>query len=81
MGAAALDLCSVAAGRLDAYYERGLKPWDLAAGLLVATEAGATVTGLHGPVGDDMVVAAGAAVHGDVHALLAELHQQAADLH
>ena len=39
-GAAALDLCSVACGRLDAYYERGLAPWDLAAGGLVATEAG-----------------------------------------
>jgi myo-inositol-1(or 4)-monophosphatase len=39
-GAAALDLCWVAAGRLDAFYERGLQPWDLAAGALVATEAG-----------------------------------------
>ena len=43
-GAAALDLCWVAAGRLDAYYERGLQPWDWAAGFLVATEAGAVVT-------------------------------------
>ena len=43
-GAAALDLCWVAAGRLDAYYERGLQPWDWAAGNLVATEAGAVVT-------------------------------------
>ena len=40
-GAAALDLCSVACGRLDAYYERGLAPWDLAAGGLIAAEAGA----------------------------------------
>ena len=47
-GAAALDLCSVACGRLDAYYERGLAPWDLAAGGLVATEAGAVVTDLAG---------------------------------
>ena len=39
-GSAALDLCGVAAGRLDAYYETGLNPWDLAAGWLVATEAG-----------------------------------------
>lgn len=43
MGAAALDLCSVAAGRLDVYYERGLHPWDHAAGALVASEAGAKV--------------------------------------
>lgn len=42
-GAAALDLCSVAAGRVDAYYERGLSPWDWAAGSLIAAEAGAVV--------------------------------------
>jgi myo-inositol-1(or 4)-monophosphatase len=42
-GAAALDLCWVAAGRLDAYYEAGLAPWDRAAGGLVASEAGAWV--------------------------------------
>jgi myo-inositol-1(or 4)-monophosphatase len=47
-GAAALDLCSVACGRLDAYYERGLQPWDHAAGALIAQEAGASVTGLGG---------------------------------
>ncbi len=39
-GAAAVDLCWAGAGRVDCYYERGLNPWDLAAGLLVATEAG-----------------------------------------
>jgi myo-inositol-1(or 4)-monophosphatase len=43
IGAAAIDLCSVACGRLDAYWERGLGPWDRAAGGLVAQEAGATV--------------------------------------
>ncbi len=47
-GAAALDLCSVACGRLDAYYERGLAPWDLAAGGLIAREAGAEVTDFGG---------------------------------
>ena len=40
-GSAAIDLCSVACGRLDAYYERGLNPWDIAAGGLIAREAGA----------------------------------------
>ncbi|MDQ6807428.1 MAG: inositol monophosphatase [Actinomycetota bacterium] len=40
MGAAALDLCWTACGRFDAYYERGLKPWDLAAGSLIAQRAG-----------------------------------------
>ena len=43
MGSAALDLCMVAAGRLDAYYEHGLKVWDCAAGALIAAEAGARV--------------------------------------
>ena len=42
-GSAALDLCWVAGGRVDGYYEWGLQPWDLAAGTLVATEAGAEV--------------------------------------
>lgn len=40
-GGAALDLCSVACGRVDAYFERGLSPWDHAAGALIAREAGA----------------------------------------
>jgi myo-inositol-1(or 4)-monophosphatase len=48
MGAAALDLCSVAAGRVEAYYEVGLSIWDLAAGWLVATEAGAAVEAIEG---------------------------------
>lgn len=43
-GSAALDLCMVATGRIDAYYERCLKPWDHAAGALIASEAGAVVS-------------------------------------
>ncbi len=43
IGSAALDLCMVAAGRLDAYYEHGLQVWDRAAGALIAAEAGARV--------------------------------------
>jgi myo-inositol-1(or 4)-monophosphatase len=43
IGSAALDLCMVASGRLDAYYEHGLKVWDRAAGALIAAEAGARV--------------------------------------
>ena len=54
MGAAAVDLCSVACGRVDAYYERGLNHWDLAAGTLIAEEAGARV----GELDDGTVVAA-----------------------
>ena len=43
-GAAALDLAWVAAGRYDGYWELGLKPWDMAAGLLIVREAGGFVT-------------------------------------
>ena len=72
VGAGALDLCAVAAGRVDAYYEQGLSPWDLSAGRLVATEAGARVEGLRGRAADEaMVLAAGPAVFGALHDLLA----------
>jgi fructose-1,6-bisphosphatase/inositol monophosphatase family enzyme len=47
-GAAALDLCHVAAGRLDGYYERGINHWDYAAGALIVTEAGGRVVPLKG---------------------------------
>ena len=58
-GSAALDLCAVAMGRVDCYYERGLGPWDLAAGAVVASEAGAWVGDLDGgPPSSDIVVAA-----------------------
>lgn len=63
-GAASLDLCAVASGRLDAYYERGLAPWDQAAGSLVAREAGARVTGARGlHPSADLVVAAAPRLH------------------
>ncbi|MEO7349330.1 MAG: inositol monophosphatase family protein [Terrimesophilobacter sp.] len=47
-GSAALDLCDVASGRLNGYFEQGLQPWDHAAGALIAEEAGAWVGGMHG---------------------------------
>ncbi len=73
-GAASLDLCALAAGRLDGLYEQGLKPWDLAAGGLVAAEAGAVVTGLHGrEAGEALVVAAAEPLVGDLVALLESL--------
>ena len=78
LGAGALDLCGVAAGRLDAYYEQGLSPWDLCAGQLIAEEAGARVTGLRGrPAGAPMVVAAGPGVHDALHDLLVSLDADA----
>jgi myo-inositol-1(or 4)-monophosphatase len=47
-GAASLDMAFVAAGRLDGYWERNLKPWDIAAGLIMIREAGGTVSGIEG---------------------------------
>jgi myo-inositol-1(or 4)-monophosphatase len=59
-GSAAVDLCMVAVGRVDACYERGLNYWDYAAGSLIAREAGAVVGGLSGrPESTSMLVAAG----------------------
>ena len=60
-GAASLDLCWVACGRLDAYYERGLMPWDLAAGDLIVREAGGRTGGLHGGVAEPGSLAAASA--------------------
>jgi len=74
VGAASVDLCSVACGRLDGYFERGLAPWDLAAGGLIASEAGARVEGLNGAVpSHDLVIAAPAAVFDQLHDALAPL--------
>lgn len=76
-GSAALDLCCVAAGRVDGYYEDTTSRWDWAAGALVAREAGAVVSPLPSPSarrgGDDRVglVAAGPALHPALLALVA----------
>jgi myo-inositol-1(or 4)-monophosphatase len=66
-GAAALDLAWVAAGRLDAYLEFGLQPWDWAAGVLLVAEAGGVVTHHRRVLGGEErrgLLAAGAGVHG-----------------
>ena len=74
LGAASLDLCLVGDGRLDAYYERGLHPWDHAAGGLIATEAGAVVTGPDGGrASEEMLVVAGARLHGELLTRLRDL--------
>jgi myo-inositol-1(or 4)-monophosphatase len=63
-GAAAIDLCFVAAGRYDAYFEEHLHSWDLVAGQLIATEAGAVVTDYRGDVvTPKQVLAANPGVH------------------
>lgn len=73
LGSAAVDLCLTAEGVLDAYFEQGLKPWDSAAGTLIAREAGLTVAGLDGnPPGEQLTIAAPPALFGPLSALLAE---------
>jgi myo-inositol-1(or 4)-monophosphatase len=62
-GSAALDLAWVAAGRFDGYWERDLSPWDLAAGLLLVTEAGGKVTDAEG---GDAVLAQGSIIAGNL---------------
>ncbi len=74
MGSAALDLCAVACGRVDAYYELGLNRWDFAAGVLIAAEAGARCTDLGGgPPSTEFLVAASPELHGPLTRRLVEL--------
>ncbi|MFC4627940.1 inositol monophosphatase family protein [Promicromonospora alba] len=74
LGSAAIDLCLLADGSLDLYYERGLNPWDMAAGAVVATEAGAVVTGLRGEPATTAMTVAGPA---ELVAQLAEILEAA----
>jgi myo-inositol-1(or 4)-monophosphatase len=75
-GAASLDLCSVACGRFEAFWEFGLKSWDTAAGMLIVTEAGGNVTDLSGgpynPGGSSILVSNGL-VHDEVKRVAAEI--------
>jgi myo-inositol-1(or 4)-monophosphatase len=71
-GSAALDLAWCAAGRLDAYYERGVNPWDVAAGELICARAGLHVERLHPTAGLPWgVLVAGAPFAGELRALVA----------
>src|SRR5262245_19841035 len=73
-GSCAVDLCSLAAGRVDAYYERGVNYWDWAAGGLVATEAGARLGGLaRAEASPSMAIAAEPVLFGRLRDLLASL--------
>jgi myo-inositol-1(or 4)-monophosphatase len=75
-GSAALDLAYVACGRLDAYYETGLNPWDMSAGIVLVREAGGTVTNRAG-TGEPtpaMCIAVGSNLHASLRALLDAAH-------
>jgi myo-inositol-1(or 4)-monophosphatase len=71
LGACSIDLCYVAEGRFDAYYERGVHLWDYAAAALVVTEAGGVIGGLNGrgPT-EDLVIAAGPNLYRGLHDVL-----------
>jgi len=70
-GAAAVDLCYVAMGALDGYFEASLNEWDHAAGGLIATQAGAVISGrAGGPANKDLVVCAGPALHAQLLPLI-----------
>jgi len=75
-GSAALDLAYVACGRLDAFWEFGLNPWDMAAGILLIREAGGTCTDMHGAPLDlrgPTLLADNTAVHAEIVGLFAEI--------
>jgi myo-inositol-1(or 4)-monophosphatase len=79
-GAAALDLCHVAAGRLDGFWERKLKPWDCAAGYLAVREAGGRVTnygGAHGSIYEQETVASNGLIHDEMLTVLAAVKEYA----
>lgn len=75
LGSAAIDLCWVAAGRMDGFWERDLKPWDIAAGALIAAEAGGQVTNFAGAPftsrGHDVL-----ATNGQLHSAMLEVIRQ-----
>jgi myo-inositol-1(or 4)-monophosphatase len=79
-GACSVDLCSLAAGNVDGYYERGVQYWDIAAGTLIAREAGAVVGGLAGkPAGPSMTIGAGPGLFAELHDLLLGLDAERDD--
>ncbi|MFD1933846.1 MULTISPECIES: inositol monophosphatase family protein [Nonomuraea] len=73
-GSCAIDLCSVAAGRVDAYYERGINYWDYAAAGLIAAESGARIGGLNGrPPNGELTLCAAPGLFEELHDLLVPL--------
>jgi myo-inositol-1(or 4)-monophosphatase len=80
-GSAALDLCSVACGRFEAFWEFGLNSWDTAAGMLIVTEAGGRVTDLAGQPyrpGDSEMLATNGHIHDEMQRVTAEIASRAA---
>ena len=81
LGSAALDLCYIAAGRFDGYWEQHLKPWDVAAGALIVTEAGGRITGMDGSTFDPVaahLVASNGIVHDEMLTVIREFRAERA---
>jgi myo-inositol-1(or 4)-monophosphatase len=78
-GSAALDLCSVACGQFEGFWEFGLKPWDTAAGILLVREAGGIVTNFSGHPyhpGDPELLASNGTVHEEMRAIAVEVEER-----
>jgi myo-inositol-1(or 4)-monophosphatase len=75
-GSAALNLCYVAAGRIEAFWSTNLKPWDMAAGVVIVREAGGQVSQIDGAVFQvaepDLLSSNGASIHGQLAQLLVD---------
>jgi myo-inositol-1(or 4)-monophosphatase len=81
LGSAALDLCYVACGRFEGFWEQHLKPWDVAAGALIVTEAGGVVTGMDGTPFDPVaahLVASNGHVHDQMLAVIRDFRNERA---
>ena len=79
-GSAALDLCSVACGRFEAFWEFGLKSWDVAAGMLIVREAGGMVTDFAGRPyhpGDKELIASNGRIHAEMQRVAADIAERA----
>ena len=80
-GSAALDLCSVACGRFDGFWEFGLNSWDTAAGMLIVKEAGGMVSDLEGRPyrpGDRSILATNGRIHAEMQGVAAHIAERAA---
>jgi myo-inositol-1(or 4)-monophosphatase len=78
LGSAALDLCYVAAGRFDGFWEQRLRPWDVAAGSLILAEAGGRVTGMNGSTFDlnaGHLVASNGAIHDEMLGVIVDFRK------
>jgi myo-inositol-1(or 4)-monophosphatase len=78
LGSAALDMCYVAAGRLDGYWEERIQPWDIAGGAVIVREAGGQVSGLAGEPFDPFaghVLVSNGRIHDDMRRLISEVRR------